>query len=161
MSKTFETDWLSSNPIFYNEESSCVSENINDVIDFENFEFHPEGLKNYLDFGYSVFGQTPIKNIKFLKPCTRLTIQDDGSLKFTSLEDPVDSWTGKQTHEEDVFHLLNKYVGEWEQSVEGEIILPTSGGVRTYCVAQIKLSSILYYYLIYANTYRSSCGGRR
>ena len=27
-----------------------------------------EGLKNYLEFGYNVFGQTMIKDIKFMKP---------------------------------------------------------------------------------------------
>ena len=61
----FKTDWLASNPIFYNEKLGKVSLNINDVIDFRNLEFHPEEFNNYLDFGYSILEQTPIKNVKF------------------------------------------------------------------------------------------------
>ena len=32
----FETDWLASKPVFYNEITKKVSYNINDVIDFNN-----------------------------------------------------------------------------------------------------------------------------
>jgi len=128
MKQIFETDWLASQSVFYNELTGRVSYNINDVIDFNNIEFHPEGLNNYLDFGCSILEQTPIKHIKFLRHSSRLTIHDNGKLEIEYLEDPVDRWLGKTTREDDVFHLLYKAVRDWERSVGGEIIVPTSGG---------------------------------
>ncbi|MDR0711935.1 MAG: hypothetical protein LBF67_06295 [Prevotellaceae bacterium] len=71
------SDWLASNPVFYNEKTMRVSENINDVIDFPNMEFDTEGLSAYLDFGYSVFGSTPLKNVKFLLPNESLQMADN------------------------------------------------------------------------------------
>ncbi|NEO52982.1 MAG: FkbM family methyltransferase [Okeania sp. SIO3B5] len=126
--KVFETDWLASRPVFYNEKNGKVSYNINDVIDFTNFEFHPEGLNNYLDFGYSVLEQTPIKDVKFLRHSSRLTVDNDGCIEIEHLEDVVDKWIGKTSHEDDVLHLLHTAIRNWERSVEGEIIIPTSGG---------------------------------
>ncbi len=123
-----ETDWLGSRPVFYNERTARVSHNINDVIDFANLEFHPEGLRNYLGFGYSVFGQTPVRDVKFLPPATQLRLQPDGRLTLLPLDDPVDDWLGRISHEGDVLARLEHVVREWEQQVEGEIIIPTSGG---------------------------------
>jgi hypothetical protein len=91
-------------------------------------EFHPEGFNNYLDFGYSVLGQTPVKHVKFLDPSSRLTAHDDGRLEVERLVDPVEKWLGKTLHEDDVLHSLYSAVQEWEQSVTGEIIIPTSCG---------------------------------
>ena len=69
-----ETDWLASTPIFYNQKTGSVSANIHDVMPSAGeFSFHPEGLYNYLDFGYSVFGQTPLADVQFLPPATRLS----------------------------------------------------------------------------------------
>ena len=128
MTEIFETDWLASRPVFYNDLMGKASHNINDVIDVNNFEFHPEGFNNYLDFGYSVFGQTPIKHVKFLRHSSRLTVNDDGRPEVEHFDDPVENWVGKTSHEDDVFHLLYSSVRNWEKSVEGEIVLPTSGG---------------------------------
>jgi hypothetical protein len=128
MKQIFETDWLASNPFFYNELTGEVSHNINDVIDFNNLEFHPEGFNNYLDFGYSVFEQTPIKSVKFLRHSTILTVNEDNQINLEYFDDPVEKWVEKTSHEDDVFHLLHTSIHNWEQSVEGEIIVPTSGG---------------------------------
>lgn len=124
----YETDWLASRPVFYNESTNKVSNNINDVIDFANVEFHPEGLNNYLDFGYSVFGQTPVNHVKFLRHSSRLTVHVDGRLEVEHLPDPVEQWMGRTSHEDDVLHHLQTTIQRWEKSVEGEIVVPTSGG---------------------------------
>ena len=126
--KIFQTDWLASQPIFYNELTGKVSHNINDVIDFSNFEFHPEGFNNYLNFGYSVLEQTPVKNVKFLRHSSKLIIHDDDKLEVEYLDDLAEKWMGKTSHEDDVFHSLYSSVHDWEKSVEGEIVIPTSGG---------------------------------
>lgn len=128
LKETYQTDWLASDPIFYNEKTGAVSKNINEVIDFGNLEFHPEGLNNYLEFGYSVFEQTPIKNIKFLRHSSKLIQYDNGTLGIEYLEDPVIQLLDRSTHEDDILNLLWKTINGWEQSVQGDIVIPTSGG---------------------------------
>ena len=127
-SAVYETDWLASTPVFYNERTGAVSHNVNDVIDFANVEFHPEGLRNFLDFGYSVLGQTPLRDVRFLRHSSRLTVHTDGQLEIVPLPDPVDDWLGRTTNEEDVIDLIRESVRSWEDSVDGEIVIPTSGG---------------------------------
>ena len=128
MKQIYETDWLASQPVFYHEKTGKVSHNVNDVIDFANLEFHPEGFNNYLDFGYSVLEQTPVKYVKFLRHSSRLTVHENGSLEVEYLDDPVEKWFGKTSNEDDILHLLHTNIRDWENSVEGEIIIPTSGG---------------------------------
>ena len=47
----FETDWLASDPVYYNEVTGAASHGINDVIDFANVELDAEGLNAYLGTG--------------------------------------------------------------------------------------------------------------
>ena len=124
----YETDWLASEPVFYNEKTGKASHNINDVIDYTNLEFHPEGLNNYLDFGYSVLEQTPIRNVKFLRHSSRLWADEQGKLGVEYLDDPIEKWLDYRLSETDVIELIRERVQKWENSVEGEIVIPTSGG---------------------------------
>jgi hypothetical protein len=124
----FETDWLASRPIFYNEKTGQASHNINHVIDYANLEFHPEGFNNYLDFGYSVLEQTMIKHVKFLRHSSRLWMDEQGVLSVEYLDDPVEQWLDYRLSEKDVINLIRERVQEWEHSIEGEIVIPTSGG---------------------------------
>ena len=123
----FETDWLSSRPIFYNEVTKKVSDNVKDVIDTDDVVFHPEGLNNYLDYGYSVFGQTPVQDVKFLPPNSRLTISKD-QITVESLPDPIEYWENKTTTPEEALEQLEDFIQKWEKSVQGNIVIPTSGG---------------------------------
>jgi hypothetical protein len=124
----FETDWLASQPVFYNERTGKASHNINDVIDYANLEFDREGFNNYLDFGYSVLEQTPINHVRFLRHSSRLLVDERGKLSVEYLSDPLEQWRGYRLSEDDVIDLIKHRVSEWERSVEGEIIIPTSGG---------------------------------
>ena len=124
----FETDWLASQPVFYNEKTGQASHNINDVIDYASLELHAEGFNNYLDFGYSVLEQTPVKHVKFLRHSSRLWRDEQGRLSVEYLHDPVEQWLDYRLSEEDVIDLIRERVREWEHSVEGEIVIPTSGG---------------------------------
>lgn len=123
----YNSDWLGSDPVFYNEKTGKVSRNINDVIDFRNLAFHPEGLNNYLNFGYSVFEQTPVQHVKYLRHSSALQI-NNGALQVSYKEDSAEKNIGKTTVEEDVLHQLQTAIRQWENEVEGEIIIPTSGG---------------------------------
>jgi len=124
---SYQTDWLASNPVFYNEYTGKVSNNINDVIDFGNLEFHPQGLTNYLNFGYSVFEQTPVKGVKFLRHSSRLTVSDH-QITIQLDSDPVEKLLNQRSQEGEVLDLLRNTIRRWENSVEGDIVIPTSGG---------------------------------
>jgi len=128
--KIYKTDWLASTPVFYNEKTGKVSNNINDVIDYKNFEFHPEGLNNYLNYGYSVFGQTPIKDVKFLRHSSELNIGQDNKIKINYLADPVNEFLDRRYKEEEIFEMLSNKIRFWESFVvkNNIIIIPTSGG---------------------------------
>ncbi len=124
----YETDWLASSPFFYNEMTGRASHNINDVIDWPNVEIHPEGFNNYLDFGYSVLEQTPAKHVKFLRHSSRLWRDAAGRLSVEYLDDPVEKWWDYRLSESDIIDLIRERVQKWEASVDGEIVIPTSGG---------------------------------
>ena len=134
----FETDWLASDPVFYNEKTGRASRNINDVIDWTRLELHPEGLNNYLDFGYSILEQTPVRDVRFLRHSSRLWEEEDGGLSVEYLDDPVERWTDFRLSEEDIFDLIRERVRQWEASVEGEIVIPTSAGydsrILNWCI---------------------------
>ena len=124
----FETDWLASNPVFYNELTGAASHNIHDVIDYANCEMDAEGLNDYLDFGYSVFGKTPVRHVKFLRHSSRLVRDESGGLTVEYLEDPVGKWLDFRISESDVLDLLSSKVRSWENAFSGDIVIPTSGG---------------------------------
>lgn len=124
----YGSDWLASEPFFYNEITGKYSHNINDVIDYSNLEFDPEGLSNYLDFGYSVLEQTPIKNVKFLRHSSKLLFNMNEKLTVQYFDDPVNDWLDYRLTESDIIELIRDRVQKWEASVSGEIVIPTSGG---------------------------------
>jgi hypothetical protein len=127
----FETDWLASKPFFYNLKNGLASSNINNIINYNtSINFHPEGLQNYLDYGYSVFGQTPLENLKFLPPSSRLFRQQDGKLVVEQMNDPVEKWIDYSLSENDIIDLIQERVQKWEKKLASnqEIILPLSGG---------------------------------
>ncbi|MDR1740849.1 MAG: hypothetical protein LBR38_03250 [Synergistaceae bacterium] len=72
MTVLFESDWLGSRPYFYNTKTGVHGDNVNDVIDWGNVEIDLDGLRDYLEFGYSVFGHTMVKNVRVLPPSSQL-----------------------------------------------------------------------------------------
>ena len=127
----FESDWLGSTPYFYNQKTGESSKLINDVITGDNvLKFHREGLYNFLDYGYSVFGQTPLEDVKFLKPASRLIKLQDGRLIEEKLTDPLEKWLNYSLSEGDIIDLIQERVQKWESKLSSDqkIILPLSGG---------------------------------
>ncbi len=122
------SDWLGSEPIFYDERDGRTSHNINDLIDPVNFEFDPEGLYNYLDFSFSVFGRTPVRYIRFLEAnCDLLRNNETGHISIRRRHDPTLDWVGKETKEADTWELLRSKIAELDDG-QSDIIIPTSGG---------------------------------
>jgi hypothetical protein len=126
----YESDWLASTPFFYNPRTGAAGTDIWSVIPRDDIRFHGEGLYNFLDFGYSVFDQTPLADVRFLRHSTRLWRGTDGQLTVETLDDPVDHWRDYRLSEADVIDLIRARVQAWEASLpaDQEIVLPLSGG---------------------------------
>jgi len=124
----FETDWLSSRPVYYNEATGAAARSVNEVIDFAEVELDPEGLAGYLAAGYAVFGHTPVRGVRYLPPSARLWRDDGGRLRVEELSlDLADRLT--QRHGEDeIVEMLRERVRAAESAAEGDIVIPTSGG---------------------------------
>ncbi|MEP5566534.1 MAG: asparagine synthase-related protein [Halioglobus sp.] len=128
----FETDWLASTPVFYDEVHGNAGTTFQEVISGGPIytDIHAEGLFNYLDFGYSVFGQTPLKEVRFLGPSCRLLKSENQVLTIEQLNDPLDRYIDFRLSESDLIELIRERTQAWEASLpaDQEIVLPLSGG---------------------------------
>ncbi|WP_292393404.1 hypothetical protein [Methanoculleus sp. UBA303] len=122
-----ENDWLGSIPVFYNETRGIVS--TLSLKTLTDKEIHPEGLANFVEFGYSILEQTPFKEVKFMRYYSKLVVSREG-IKIHYKEDPVlDEGLFKNTSDETaVFDKIKKYIDAVETITKDEIIIPTSGG---------------------------------
>jgi asparagine synthetase B (glutamine-hydrolysing) len=136
----YESDWLASRPLFYNVRTGRASHLINDVIDLAEVEFDPEGLNDYLDFGYSVFERTPLRDVRMLRFSARLYSGPNG-LRVEYLDDPAWPWLEERSTVDEVLELARAKVNE---AAAGEgpgvdpggaggdgddpLVVPTSGG---------------------------------
>jgi hypothetical protein len=125
---SLQTDWLGSEPVFYNERTGAVGHSVHDVIDYAHIELHPEGFNNYLAFGYSVFGQTPLRDVKYLPHSSRLTRTADNALSVERLPDIAETHLTTTTSEGEALERFAHSVATWERSFTKEIVLPLSGG---------------------------------
>ncbi|GGH09448.1 hypothetical protein FAZ19_01940 [Sphingobacterium alkalisoli] len=120
-------DWVGFNTIFYHEKTGKFSKNISDVIDYGNIEIDKEGLSAYLDYGYSVFGYTPVKYVKFLLPFQSLQVKS-GTVEVCDNEDETVHKIGITTKEEFVIEKIEDNINSWASTFPEDIIIPTSGG---------------------------------
>lgn len=126
--KEAKTDWLASKNIFYNTRTNQISDNINDLIEPEHIKFHPEGLCNYLDYGYSVYGQTILEDIRFLPPNSKIWVNENNVLQMEEQKDPFESTLGNSSTPEDTEEYIHWLVNNWIDQNEKRVIVPTSGG---------------------------------
>ena len=128
----FKSDWINSHPVFYNSKTQNASHNINDVVDWGNFEFDNEGLFNYLKFGYIVFDKTVFKDVFRLPPnCTLEIFLNCGSkiLKITQHEDIVINYLDGVSSPEECINKLKNHVDNFEKNhSDKRFLLPLSGG---------------------------------
>jgi hypothetical protein len=122
-----ETDWLGYNSVFYNEKTCKVSSKMLDVVDLNNINFNACGLFNYINYGFSVFGFTPIEGVKFTLPNTALRIEN-GSIIIDKKPDPVLNKLDIPEKSDDVIEKLRAMVNEWETANDKTIVIPTSSG---------------------------------
>ncbi len=122
-----ENDWLGSIPVFYNEAREIVSTlSLKTLMDKE---IHPEGLANFVEFGYSILEQTPFKEVKFMRYYSKLVVSQNG-VKIYYKDDPVlkEDRFKNTSDETAVFDKIKKYINAVEAITKDEIIIPTSGG---------------------------------
>jgi len=123
-----ENDWLGSIPVYYHEKKRIISTNINLITNNCNkTELHSEGTNNYLEFGFSILEQTPIKNIKFLRYYSSLIVKSS-KIEIDYKKDVAIEYIDKKTNVETVLNDIQTYVQNVENITSGEIIIPTSGG---------------------------------
>ena len=122
-----ENDWLGSIPVFYNPKEKIVSTISNFCL--KDKKIHDEGLSNFCEFGYSVFEQTVFEDVKFMRYYSKLIVSDE-NIKIEYKKDPVSekSFLEKESNENDVINLMQDYVSRIESQIDGDIVLPTSGG---------------------------------
>ena len=142
----YETDWINSRPVYYHARTKKVGLNMIDVIDWDNFEFDPEGLYNYLFFGYQVFEQTAVKHVRFIPHSTIITqyLDDDAKLQLIikSLNDPIESYIGKKSTVEIAVNTLHGHVQKFEKLSQDNqkgkrFLLPLSGGYDSRLLATL------------------------
>lgn len=122
-------DWLGINNIFYNTRTGLCANNINDVIDFNSFELDPDGLINYLKFGYCVFGRTPVKDVYFLRQNEVLSKNSEGKFQIFEDEDPCLSYLSLVTSEVDAMEKISSAVQLIANNFKNSnICIPMSGG---------------------------------
>lgn len=121
-------DWLGSIPIFYNMKSQVISTLSSVCID--EFKINEEGFYNYARFGYSVFGLSPIVNVEQLRFYSQVTCTLEG-MKIVHHQDPMLEFfsSRKQTSRpEESLSAIRNYIQNVEDSIVGDIFIPTSGG---------------------------------
>lgn len=90
-----EAAWLGLPTLYYRESDLASSTSIWDLFDPATFEFDHAGLSAYLRFGFSVFGRTPIRGIRFCLANQRIETQSDGRRKVVMDPDPATAWVGR------------------------------------------------------------------
>src|SRR5690606_17110081 len=99
--EVIQGNWVGYGTVFYHEKTGKISKSIEEVIDYANLEIDLAGLSAYLDYGYAVFGRTPVKHVKYLLPNEILSMVD-GKIQVTEGEETIQHQFGKRTSEEDV-----------------------------------------------------------
>lgn len=120
-------NWVGYRTLFFNQKTQQYSEHINQVIDYNNLEIDPEGLAAYLDYGYCVFGRTPVKNVRYLLPYQSLHLGENG-LQLHQTKDQTLELLGVPSSEDTVLEQIGSAVNGWASGFSEDILIPTSGG---------------------------------
>ena len=124
---TIENDWLGSIPVFYNKKD-CIISTVSNVC-LKDKSFDEEGLRSFFEFGYSVFERTPFKDVGFMRYYSTLVIERDVITVEYKVDPALNLELFKaQSAPNEVIQIIQDYIIDAEQTVAGDIIIPTSGG---------------------------------
>jgi len=124
-----QSDWLGSEPYFYNAAAGLHGPTIQDATAPTNFAFDDLGLSLYLAFGYSVFGTTPVKNVKFVPAHSKLIRDNSGSLSVAAGADPLADLDYGAASPRQVMERFRSIVEIWAKKQDSLIVVPLSGGI--------------------------------
>ena len=138
-----ENDWLSSIPVFYNKRDKIVSTLYN--VCLKSKEINKVGINNFFAVGYSIFGETPFKNVNFLRHNSKIVIGEK-EITIKHKQDNFEKLSFNSTVEE-VNNLISKKLKSNLSNYN--IILPLSGGYDSKYLAyhidkKEKISSYTY-----------------
>ena len=120
-----ENDFLGSIPIYYNLNEEIIS-TLPKVCNLNN-EISEEGLKTFLNTGFSVFGKTIFKDTEFLRYFSKIIVRD--GFKISSKKDPFDKLDLKKIEDPNIsLNLIKKAISNVENQTNEKIVIPTSGG---------------------------------
>jgi asparagine synthetase B (glutamine-hydrolysing) len=133
--EVWETDWLGLPVAFYDTTTGRATHRVQDLLEGGDRDWSPEGIRDYLDFGVSMFGFTPFRGIRFLLPCQRLVRSQD-SWTIEDRPDPLDSIEDFRMTEEELWERLQARV---RAAVSGArtVCLPLSGGLDSRVLAAL------------------------
>ncbi len=120
--------WLGLPTVYYREKDLASSTSIWDLFDPADFQFDHAGLSAYLRFGFSVFGRTPIRGVRFCLANQRIESQANGWRRIVTDPDPAVAWMGRRGNPEQVIERTRALVQTWEAAADGCIAVPLSGG---------------------------------
>ncbi|OHD10459.1 MAG: hypothetical protein A2086_11770 [Spirochaetes bacterium GWD1_27_9] len=122
-----ENDWLNSIPVFYNQKELIIS--TLSLKTLKDKQIDNEGLKTYLEFGYSALEHTAFKDVKFLRYYSKIEINDK-NLTVNYKDDPVleEGLFNETIDEEIALQKIKTKISNVEKESNCEIVIPTSGG---------------------------------
>jgi len=97
-----KTDWINSKPIFYNTKTLETSDN---MLKVWQGGFDNEGLYDFLTFGYQVFEQTALKNVKKLRHSSEII----NGLILNS-PDPIEKYIGRESSVDEALDTLETHI---------------------------------------------------
>lgn len=135
--KKIKVNFLGLPKIFYRESDNKFSFNFGDLVDYDKFELCTTGTAEYLDFGYSVFGITPVRGIKYVLPGHDVVIKDGCIIDICKTNQFYDNgkWLEDNIGTHDVIELLEGYLKA--NIAENDVILPLSGGRDSRLLAHL------------------------
>jgi len=134
-----ETNWLGVNLVFYNLRTKRWSPNLNEVIDMRNLRFSNEGLQNYLQNGFVMYGLTPLEDVFYTLPNTTLILDTSGNFQLIRNADPLLPLLAKGPSSiSELECLLEDWFNDFDAEVVKtgtNVILPLSGGLDSRMLA--------------------------
>ena len=122
-------NWINAAPTFFNQRTGLYSSRLWDVVDVHTFEWDYTGLLLFLQYGYCVFGRTPIADVHYTEANQELWLEN-GKLVVKESTDPMTQLHMDDTSKPgDIYSLVCTKVSQKLQAAgQSEAVLPLSGG---------------------------------
>jgi asparagine synthetase B (glutamine-hydrolysing) len=128
-----ETNWLGVDLVFYNAKNKKWNSNLNEVIDKDELRFSEEGLTNYLENGFVMYGLTPLEDVFYTLPNTTLIFDEQGNFELIRNPDPLLPLLSRSPSTSlELVTLLEEWFDEFDEEIVKagtNVILPLSGGL--------------------------------